>query len=314
MTLIIGALAQGVAHQVGDRLVSAVGLGAPYDHDPLSNKQVIIVAQDALVSAGYTGSAYLGGRPTDDIIAEAAAGRPLGTGMSFTGATERIYVIVNRIAARLNDEVDRSGNTAFGVEVALIGIKHGKHERTEPLVWEIHKRPGKGVQIRRSEDTPFDWRTEFILQFVGNADISEIEQTRADIKATTIEGEARRDEITRRLVDTVRRISDKRVGVGRDCMAVRLWRDGLDVITEARFDPETRHTLAVQVSEENFTFPAAYSPWFISPAFVASPAVVKGAGGWTVGRIQFRIHAPEYPSDSGKRLFFGSQDRRPPPS
>lgn len=40
------------------------------------------------------------------------------------------------------------------------------------------------------------------------------------------------------------------------------------------------------------SFPAAYSPWFLAPGFITSPAIVKGSG-WTIGKIEFRIRVPD---------------------
>ena len=82
MTLILRAVAQAVAHQVGDRLVLAARGKQLSLHDALSNKQVVVVAADALVAVGYAGLAYLRDRPTDDVIAEAVAGLPLGRGIT----------------------------------------------------------------------------------------------------------------------------------------------------------------------------------------------------------------------------------------
>ncbi|HUM15851.1 MAG TPA: hypothetical protein VL086_09185 [Candidatus Nitrosotalea sp.] len=312
MTLILGVVAQRVAHQVGDRLVVVERGRTRTPHDPLSNKQVVVMAPDAIVAIGYTGLAYLDGRPTDDIIAEAAAGRPLGHGMQFAGEISPIHAVADRIAERLDTAV--ANDARFGVEVVMTGLKRGHRDRLEPLQWEITKRPGAAVKIVRGEQTPFDWRTKFSLQAIGDVHPGEVTRLRGSIKAVEEQGIERRDAVTRLLVETVRRTSEQESStVGADCMVVRLWRDGAKAIAEVEYRPMTRERVTIERTERPFSFPAAYSPWFVSPGLVYSPAVVKG-GGWTSGNVEFRILVPDTRGEEGPSAYFGSQERQPPPA
>lgn len=311
MTLILGAVAHSVAHQAGDRLVVVKRGKRLSRHDPLSNKQVVVVAPDALVAIGYAGLAYLGGRPTDDVIAEAVAGAPLGRGMQLSsmGQISPIYDVASRIADCLNSRITKDAPS--GVEVAMVGLKRGKRERIEPLVWEIRKWPGAEVQVRRAEETPFDWRSRFAVQAIGDIDTTEIERTRQAIKALDV-GIDRSDAISRLLVETIRRTSRKKATtVGADCMVVRLWRRANKSVAEVEFRPVARGHVSPRRTGQPLSFPAAYSPWFLAPGFIASPAIVKGDGGWVIGNdVEFRIRAP----DSGPGAYFGSQDRPLPPT
>lgn len=47
--------------------------------DPEANKTIVYVARDAIVSIGYTGRAYLEGRPTDQWIAEQLIGEEVAS-------------------------------------------------------------------------------------------------------------------------------------------------------------------------------------------------------------------------------------------
>ena len=71
MTLIISVVAGWMALQVGDRLVSA----ANKEWDPDANKTVLLLGLDGHACISYSGLAYLGGRPTDQFIAEALSNR-----------------------------------------------------------------------------------------------------------------------------------------------------------------------------------------------------------------------------------------------
>lgn len=311
MTLIIGMVGQAVAHQVGDRLVSAARGTRTAPHDPLANKQVVVVTADALVAIGYTGLAYLEGRPTDDVIAEAVAGHPVGGGITFPAPMlSPIYEIANRVTERLAHAVPNSGG--YGVDVMMVGLKRGKRDRTEPLLWRIRKEPGARAEIRRHEETPFDWRTRFSLDAIGDIDRPGIEPAVQAINAIEETGINRRDAVTRILVGAVRRASETRKTIGADCMVVRLWREGGKAIAEVEYQPVARERVTIKAQGGPVSFPAAYSPWFLAPGWVSSPSVVKG-GGWNLGNIEFRIRVPDTRGEEGPLAYFGGQDRTPPP-
>lgn len=313
MTLILGAVAQGVVHQVADRRVVVEQGRTWQEHDTRSNKQIIVVGPDALVAIGYTGLAYLDGRPTDDVLAEAVAGRPLGRGMTCLDQVDAIHAVADRIAECVDGFI--GPKSPFGLEVGLTGIKRGKRGRVEPLLWEVKKRPGTSLVVDRGEQTPFDWRRSFALQCLGDADSALVRRAVQTIKELQVEGLNRRDAVTEVLVDTLVRTAEGRPStVGGDCMVVRLWRERGSPVVDAEYRPRKLHLVTARVPGSEFSFPAAYAPWFISQTFVASPAVVRGDGGWTIGDVRFRIRAPNSRDFGGPSVFFGSQEREPPPT
>jgi hypothetical protein len=176
------------------------------------------------------------------------------------------------------------------------------------------KRHARRSEFRRLEETPFDWIRRFQLQYIGQHDMGAIEGARQKIKRIDETGTERRNAIGCCLVETIRRTAVMKAGVGKDCMAVMLWMEEGDIIASAEFLPHKREWITVDSGGRHLEFPEAYSPWFLSPLFVAGPAVVKGDGGWIVGNIHFRIHAPDSRGDQGPRVYFGSQRRLSPPS
>jgi hypothetical protein len=117
---------------VGDRLVSSVKGGKVSEHDPRANKQVIVIARDALASIGYTGLAYLGDRPTDDVLAEVAAGSSLGQGMMAGGVdVGTAYEVAERIRGHLDNLFSKSPSE-YGFEVAITGLKRGNATASNP--------------------------------------------------------------------------------------------------------------------------------------------------------------------------------------
>src|SRR6476469_5543563 len=77
MTLVLSYITRGYAFQVSDRLLTRRIGTSQKQFDVLSNKNVVYLARDALVSLGYTGWAYLDGIPTDQWIAQKLAGDDL---------------------------------------------------------------------------------------------------------------------------------------------------------------------------------------------------------------------------------------------
>ncbi len=76
MTLHLTYLAPRFVLQVSDRLVTRGG--SP--HDPLANKNLLVMLRDAVVTVGYAGLAYLDGVPTDQWLGERLWGEPFPPG------------------------------------------------------------------------------------------------------------------------------------------------------------------------------------------------------------------------------------------
>ena len=76
MTLIVAAVAGNWAFHASDRFVSVEPTpdNPTGEFDPHSNKTVVVVGSDCWLVLGYTGIAYLDGKPTDQVIAEAISG------------------------------------------------------------------------------------------------------------------------------------------------------------------------------------------------------------------------------------------------
>lgn len=86
MTLIVAAVAGNWAFHASDRFVSVEPTpdNPTGEFDPHSNKTVVVVGSDCWVVLGYTGTAYLDDKPTDQLIAEAISGYDALSGAAFT--------------------------------------------------------------------------------------------------------------------------------------------------------------------------------------------------------------------------------------
>lgn len=91
MTLILGAVWRGRAIHASDRFVSVKHPKFPTgEFDPHSNKTLVLCGSDCRVVIGYSGLAFLDGKPTDQFIAEAVTGIPdLSGGGMLIGPPDR---------------------------------------------------------------------------------------------------------------------------------------------------------------------------------------------------------------------------------
>src|SRR5207253_2787336 len=101
---------------VSDRLVSKGGT----PHDLLANKTVLLRAADGLLALGYTGPAYIEGKPTDTWIAETVSGTVLGHEGAVRMGTSPIRDIgwsLHLLCQRLRADPDfqRIGGSVSGV-------------------------------------------------------------------------------------------------------------------------------------------------------------------------------------------------------
>jgi hypothetical protein len=150
MTLILTVASNRYALQVGDRLVTSGGT----QYDPFANKSVLFITRDAVVTASYTGLAYVDRVPTDEWIANALAGctlMPQGTRAAFRTQSTLLYSddigrCVNRLSAELKRAFARRSPPRRVEEVAIAGWQVRKR-RWWPLLWALGAEEG----FRRSQ-------------------------------------------------------------------------------------------------------------------------------------------------------------------
>jgi len=106
MTLHISTLSAMVACQVSDRLLTQSRGGTVANWDVNANKNIVLLARDALLTVGYSGIAHIAGRDTDRWLLESMLGVDLDTarvtvqGLSVTQpeATEVASSLASRMA------------------------------------------------------------------------------------------------------------------------------------------------------------------------------------------------------------------------
>lgn len=68
MTQILGVVTRSCSFHVSDRLLTQASQSGYRKFDTLSNKSIVFLASDALVTIGYSGQAFIDGQTTDEWI------------------------------------------------------------------------------------------------------------------------------------------------------------------------------------------------------------------------------------------------------
>jgi len=149
--------------QLSDRLVSvSQGSGGPAKpFDALSNKTAVYRANDAIVSIGYTGVAYLGDLPTDEWIAQVLWGEPLPEPGPWGGIPMRIRgkPIVRDIGTaihKLKSELESLPLKERGpIAITIAGWKLARPKVDVPIVVQLQRSAGQQTINQRRGPTWF---------------------------------------------------------------------------------------------------------------------------------------------------------------
>jgi hypothetical protein len=114
VTLILSLVTAGYALQISDRRLTQKKAGRYELWDPASNKSIILLGHDGVISMGYSGPAFIGNATTDGWIAEVLSGIDLGanrekpefTFQTGSGVPDRVlHAHLSAVEDRLNKAV-----------------------------------------------------------------------------------------------------------------------------------------------------------------------------------------------------------------
>lgn len=300
MTLVLSVATPIYCLQVSDRLLSIKG--NPFD--PTSNKNVLFLCSEGLLTLGYTGPAFLYGTPTDIRIAGALTqGAALEQrGMRFGGEIEPP---TTGEAIRLISEMLQK-HPHFGRrngEVVAVGWQWGDDAGLRRVLWEISKANPTGQQLIPEEVD--NSREGLLLSTAGDSPYTRNEE--GEISKRLVEAENDVDAAEAVLVNAIRTAAGLKSTIGPNCMSVALPRSGIDSLARprVRFIPQDAH-IAIAGSEH---VEIGFSPWVIAPGTMVPPAHVVGNHTVHGGGLEVLIEGPEPPPTQSLKGALGSQIR-----
>ena len=309
MTLILTALTRKYVVQVGDRLVTA----AQRVFDSRANKMIIYRSRDAIVTIGYSGLAFCGGRPTDQWIAETISGESQLSGIALcdlcTYNNKDLGLAILDLHKSLHDLAsNRSLEWMMPIEICISGW-HWKKRLARPTAIILRKSRNSGVINFIKLDRHWLRERSFHVLDTGGWIFNSNENIKL-LKTVTMPIFLRggtSGEMESALCDIIRQISLSTPGIGRDFMSVQIPTPPGDVLVRYLIDGYTKPQIDSNTQEY-------YSPFIVGREKILGPAATNVGATLCTGGINIKIQVPHDNSGMTRRYFLEGQDRPSYPS
>jgi hypothetical protein len=319
VTLILTYVSPLLAVQVSDRLLTFPADGTAFDH--ASNKTLVYIARDAVVTIGYSGDAYMYRTPTDQWLAELLTGLPL-TGSGPRGGGVAMHFGRRERSLDIGQSVEllrRRCSTWWTLfrwsaqqppRFVIAGWQRGRR-RWRPVLWTI--RYDARFDVYRSEASypRHAWAEGFcrLTAVPERAPISDAEWHNAVLH---LHKRLPADEVVGILLSLIRSAAGRSSFIGPDCMSTAIYPPHWNPSAHVRYLPVHEARFIDDIfSSPPKALPATFSPWIITPRLVQPPSITVGptldvvAGGFRVV-----IDGPKPPTDS-PLVFLMTDQKRP---
>jgi hypothetical protein len=311
--------APGLVAHVSERQTTRLQAGkSDAIHSSVENKTIIFLVRDAVGVLGYTGTAYIRGKPTDEWLAKRIAPT------AFGGPDQFAFSIGGNRRDKLNDVIWRlrkalaGGDLRHNEELAIcIGGFRVRRHRWVSFQAEFGWPPSfiaDSFHMRRPKSMKETWA------FSQIGDTFPDDKVMASLSAAVPEAQAAGEHpYVGAMARLIRARSTQSRFVGANLMAVWIPQPRQKrVLWE--FMPAQTHQAAIISPTTTRTFDAIFSPWIISPGCISRPSFGTGhfsvsTCGWTIEPVEPRIRETgQAPQASGRILFaMSNQERKPPP-
>ena len=265
MTVIINTFWGGKVSQVVDRQISRrISRQKISTVDEESNKVVIVLTKDALLSIAYTGIAVAHSTWMDCIIAKCLAHRDLPNAMIQPGIphlARPAHVVINELATNLNGKLNSDKRARnYDLTLSIVGF-HLSGKRT-PLEWEM-----KRGEIQKNGNRYFDVKMHSLGKFLRENPKGLRIEMFGDHGETIEKGMAElgkiegfdHDDVENYVKDLVRKRAQETNTVSSECIAVQIDLKKPDSQIQVTFYPDEKAPLL--------------SPWVLTPRLVCAPTI-----------------------------------------
>lgn len=323
VTLILNQTGWRCAVQVSDRLVSVMRGSTTVPFDPQSNKTILLITGNGILSLSYSGLSYIVGTPTDNWLVEQIRGRPperqpdgslVMAQISTVQPSPTLQTALERMRISLEGALNGRERAALRkAPIAVVGTGWLLYRRKPPrpvLVWLVPNGHG--------------YETVWARRIYGNNCLSlpvpdgylSIAERNA-LTATYVDRTP--DELEGIMVSTIRNVAGKAGGVGRDCMSVVITSPmSPPCYVRVRFIPHTQTFGNPGTGDSQSETPVAFSPWIISPGMYFAPTMMTAGTFLSLRDGDYRIRFEGIPADPAivkpdEGIAISSQLRPPPP-
>lgn len=269
MTVIVNTVWGGRVSQVVDRQISRkVGDESHSVVDRESNKVLIVLTNDALVSIAYTGIAVADCTWMDCVIANCLAHRKLDNAMIQPGISylaRPIHTIIDELALNLNGKLngDKVART-HDLKLSIVGF-HLSDKQT-PLAWELSRGSKKENGFRY-----FKVMKRKLGKFLREHPNGLWGETLGNSGNTIDEGLAAlgqvegmtHDDVELYIRELVRKRASETKTVSSECIAIQIDLRKHDGQVQATFYPDSKAKLL--------------TPWVLTPRMVSAPSIMSSS-------------------------------------
>lgn len=307
MTLIVTYFDWRNAYSASDRLVSLQTHRNTFGgvHDDLSNKTVVLMADDGVAVASYTGHAYVSGVSTDRLIAEILYDEPVPPGTFVANRSRRLRGKIGDHLFRLRNESAKKIKSEY-VELSVVGFRD---YRKRMFPFNIKFILGSSDNREAKLKPPFPITRGFRT---AGAVLSANEFQRAYENSDLSAAPWRTDLIPGFLTTLIRNKSSFDPTVGNEIMMIHV--DALNRVVECRFETDTPRTLIDSLTVDGNPQNVAYTPWVVGWNSVTAPSVMRTPSPLTLSDSRWEVRLYGAPPDDGAwSILFMGQPRSPPP-
>ena len=290
------------------------------DWDLHANKTVIATGSDCWLVLGYTGLAYLDGKPTDQVIAEAISGYEDLSGDAatihwFPERYPHYREIRDRVESKLRDAYSRLPRATADKHATLV-LASGVQRRRGLISGVMFQVTAQGNKVTAGELMPAQRLADgaYRVGAVGmvNRDVIRRMDERLD-------GAASLEVIRDRMMDAVAETSQLTELVGDDVMGVILDKQASTISTHfRRADPDRQRELwqkvdFLQDQPRLKAMTTVSTPYVLTPGMIWAPAI-GSPGGWSMNNgISLQYSGFDNPEVKSRAAFFVSQPRKSAP-
>jgi hypothetical protein len=315
VTIILSLIHAQYALQVSDRQLSEEKQPGQYEAwDRASNKSVILLGHDGLISMGYSGPAFISGATTDGWIAEVVAERTMGANRERPdfgiqlgeGVPDRaVYTHLSSVTDRLN-EARNAGRVNRSLTISYVGLRwNNLNKPVWPVIgritWDQARQRYAMVMSKRR------WGWESGRSYLFAASGFSENEARAALRSRLPNTDlSSKEQAVSTLIDVLRSLPPQDTTVGKDCLVTTIQREPPHL--HVKHEPYGISQVSITFRGGVIDLPASFSPWILTPTLLATPQVISGPGGtYQSGMFELMVEGSAGPGDFG---LMSSQPRR----
>jgi hypothetical protein len=309
VTIILSVVTAEYAVQVSDRLLTQkVGNRyAPWDR--ASNKSIIMLARDGLVTMGYSGPGHISGATMDGWIAGVLSGEAVGVyqprpnfGLRVGGSRPSLplHKHLTAVSDRLNAAV-RAAKVTNKLRVSYVGFRwQSLNKPAWPVFGRIGWDAAHGAYAMGMSKRRWEPGRNYAFAASGRSRQRAQAMLRERLPRTT-----GKEETAATLIQILRELPPSDPTVGRDCLVTTIQR--IPPYVHIKYEAHDIRQVAVAFTGPPIIELAAFTPWIVTPDLISVPQALVGQGvTHHSGVFDFSI---EGPNPDGDLTILSSQQR-----